>query len=157
MKKILALIMSAAMALPVALPAQAMPRAPIAVAQDTSDVIQVDNHRRWRPHHGYHRGWRGDHGWRHDGRRHWRGDRGWYRDRSYYRHRDRSWGIPLGALAAGAIIGGAIAAPPPPRRIYRSAGNAHVNWCYARYRSYRAYDNTFQPNYGPRRQCYSPY
>ena len=27
----------------------------------------------------------------------------------------------------------------------------------ARYRSYRAYDNTFQPNYGGRRQCFSPY
>lgn len=43
---------------------------------------------------------------------------------------------------------------PAPR--YR-AGNPHVRWCYNRYRSYRAYDNTFQPNYGPRRQCYSPY
>ncbi|OYR10649.1 BA14K-like family protein [Brucella grignonensis] len=40
--------------------------------------------------------------------------------------------------------------------MYRG-GNAHVRWCYNRYRSYRAYDNTFQPNYGPRRQCYSPY
>ncbi len=61
---------------------------------------------------------------------------------------------------------------PPPRRWrddrgyrprhYRPApryrgGNPHVRWCFNRYRSYRAYDNTFQPNYGPRRQCYSPY
>ncbi|MCB8828228.1 BA14K family protein, partial [Escherichia coli] len=28
-------------------------------------------------------------------------------------------------------------------------------WCYNRYRSYRAYDNTYQPNNGPRRQCVS--
>ena len=34
---------------------------------------------------------------------------------------------------------------------------AHVEWCYDRYRSYRAYDNTFQPYNGGRRQCYSPY
>ncbi|MBN8934661.1 MAG: BA14K family protein, partial [Rhizobium pusense] len=34
---------------------------------------------------------------------------------------------------------------------------AHVNWCANRYRSYRAYDNTFQPYNGPRRQCVSPY
>lgn len=34
---------------------------------------------------------------------------------------------------------------------------AHVQWCYSRYRSYRAYDNTFQPYNGPRRQCRSPY
>ncbi|NRP75929.1 Lectin-like protein BA14k [Ensifer psoraleae] len=45
-------------------------------------------------------------------------------------------------------------------RFYRQAyygGNAHARWCYARYRSYRAYDNTFQPYYGPRRACVSPY
>ena len=45
----------------------------------------------------------------------------------------------------------------PPRRIYRSGQGAHVNWCYHRYRSYRAWDNTFQPYNGPRRQCRSPY
>lgn len=39
----------------------------------------------------------------------------------------------------------------------RAPGNPHVRWCFNRYRSYRAYDNTFQPNYGPRQQCYSPY
>ncbi|TGS74613.1 BA14K family protein, partial [Mesorhizobium sp. M3A.F.Ca.ET.175.01.1.1] len=46
-----------------------------------------------------------------------------------------------------------------PRRIYRTErlSRAHVQWCYDRYRSYRAWDNTFQPNYGPRRQCISPY
>ena len=39
-----------------------------------------------------------------------------------------------------------------------AAGNsAHVAWCYDRYRSYRAWDNTFQPYNGPRRQCWSPY
>lgn len=46
-----------------------------------------------------------------------------------------------------------------PRRVYRTErlSSAHVQWCYDRYRSYRAWDNTFQPNYGPRRQCISPY
>ncbi|WP_439273218.1 BA14K family protein [Pseudochrobactrum sp. HB0163] len=51
--------------------------------------------------------------------------------------------------------------PAPPRyyreRVIRPGRNAHINWCYNRYRSYRASDNTFQPHYGPRRQCYSPY
>lgn len=36
-------------------------------------------------------------------------------------------------------------------------GDAHTRWCYARYRSYRAYDDTFQPYNGPRRVCVSPY
>jgi hypothetical protein len=48
-------------------------------------------------------------------------------------------------------------APPPPRRAYRGGMNAHVAWCYDRYRSYRAYDNTYQPLRGPRRECRSPY
>jgi len=48
---------------------------------------------------------------------------------------------------------------PAPRRHYRAGrlSNAHVQWCYNRYRSYRAYDNTFQPYNGPRQQCWSPY
>lgn len=46
-----------------------------------------------------------------------------------------------------------------PRSYYRVGGraSAHVNWCYAHYRSYRAWDNTFQPYHGPRRACISPY
>ncbi|MBX5225480.1 BA14K family protein [Rhizobium sp. NLR9b] len=47
-----------------------------------------------------------------------------------------------------------------PYRAYASSayyGGSHESWCYARYRSYRAYDNTFQPYSGPRRQCIGPY
>jgi hypothetical protein len=47
-----------------------------------------------------------------------------------------------------------------PRYYYRRTyygGNGHVRWCYARYRSYRAYDDTFQPYHGPRQACVSPY
>lgn len=40
---------------------------------------------------------------------------------------------------------------------YYAGGRSHEAWCYARYRSYRAFDNTFQPYYGPRRQCVGPY
>lgn len=43
-----------------------------------------------------------------------------------------------------------------PRRHY-GLSQAHVNWCYNRYRSYDAYTNTFQPYNGPRRACISPY
>ncbi|MEI2297180.1 BA14K family protein [Ensifer sp. MJa1] len=45
-------------------------------------------------------------------------------------------------------------------RYYRQTyygGSTHTSWCYARYRSYRAYDNTFQPYHGPRQVCVSPY
>lgn len=87
-----------------------------------------------------------------------------YRDRGYYRDRDRdyyrrdNYGAAFGGLAAGAIIGGLLAQPryDGGQRYYRSGGS-HADWCYARYRSYRAYDNTFQPYDGRRRQCVSPY
>jgi hypothetical protein len=96
------------------------------------------------------------------------GHRGYRHQRHGYRHHD-GWWFPPAAFALGAIIGGAIAAPPPyygppfPGPIYRgpvyrgSHGSAHVSWCYNRYRSYRAWDNTFQPYRGPRRLCRSPY
>ncbi|WOC15779.1 BA14K family protein [Pseudochrobactrum sp. MP213Fo] len=83
--------------------------------------------------------------------RHWNGPRpyqGWGHSRPQYRPHYRPYYQPQFR-------------PAPPRpyreRSYRSGGSSHVNWCYNRYRSYRASDNTFQPNYGPRRLCYSPF
>ena len=85
------------------------------------------------------------------GNRYWKGYRGYrgYRN-GYQRYNDGYW-YPRAAFSLGIIIA------PQPRRIVRSVGNAHVNWCYNRYRSYRAYDNSYQPYGGPRRICYSPY
>lgn len=75
-----------------------------------------------------------------------------------YRRRGRGAGVAAGILG-GLIIGGIIA--DSERRRYRRRvirrDDAHINWCYYRYRSYRAYDNTFQPYHGRRRQCVSPY
>ncbi len=45
---------------------------------------------------------------------------------------------------------------PAPR--YRTSyRRAHYNYCFGKYRSYRAYDNTFQPYHGPRRACRPPH
>lgn len=86
----------------------------------------------------------------------------------YYhrRYRDDASGAIV-PFALGAIVGGALMAPPvyaPPPPVYvrpayppYAGGSAHVRWCYERYRSYRAWDNSWQPYHGPRRQCYSPY
>ncbi len=82
----------------------------------------------------------------------WRGHRGYDHYRPGYRRHGDLW-FPLAAFAAGAIISGAIANDAPPAY----SGNAHVRYCYNRYKSYRASDNTFQPYNGPRRQCISPY
>lgn len=85
-----------------------------------------------------------------DGRDWRRNDRHWHRDRGPRWHeRPRSgFYFHFGTPAPRYV--------PAPRRHY-GLSRAHVDWCYARYRSYRAWDNTFQPNYGPRRQCISPY
>ncbi|NLR95235.1 BA14K family protein [Rhizobium sp. P38BS-XIX] len=125
-----------------------MPAAPAAPVEKSTlgNVEQVQ----WRHGGYYRRGWYG-------------GYRGYSGYRHGYRYHDGYW-FPLAAFGAGALIGGAIASEPryyaPAPRYYAPAGGInprHVEWCSDRYRSYRSYDNTFQPNYGPRRQCYSPY
>ena len=83
----------------------------------------------------------------------WRGHRGYRDRRPGYRQYNGFW-FPPAAFIAGAIIGGAMNQAPAVRS---RGGSAHVQWCYDRWRSYRAYDNTYQPYNGPRRQCVSPY
>ncbi len=161
MKRLMIALISLATAVTSLAPVQAMPLVAVQKpAEVSSDVQQVASRRYIRRHHRSafrhdrrwdrrHAGWhRGRHDWRHDRR---------YSGR-YYRHHRHGYGVgvPLGAFAAGAIIGGALNSSPAPRSVYRASGS-HTSWCYNRYRSYRAYDNTFQPYNGPRQQCYSPY
>ncbi len=81
-------------------------------------------------------------------------DRRWNKKR-YKHYRDRRSGSNIiGPAILGTIIGGAIANGP----VYRSRlPAAHYRICDNRYRSYRAYDNTFQPYNGPRKQCVTRY
>lgn len=174
MLKIVSSVCAAAMvlSLPLTTPGFAMPKAAPSWVDRAPIQVQVDD--------AYSGKWGGRGDWRRgDGprarnwdRRHWdrRGGRDWVRrgdsyylrgHRGYRYHRPgyreyNGWWFPPAAFIAGAIIGGALANPEPPVQ-YRPRGNAHVDWCYARYRSYRASDNTFQPYNGPRRQCVSPY
>ena len=109
--------------------------------------------------------WNGERNWRRNGNwnngGNWDNDNWRWRNRHHRRHNDGA-GFALGL---GLGLGSSYLYNNynynnytyQPRRIYRSEGNAHVRWCYNRYRSYRAWDNTFQPYNGPRQQCYSPY
>lgn len=173
-KKILAGTLGVGLLAGLMIPAEAAPLAPAAPAAHNANVVDAQY---WRDDRGRH-GWRGDRGpgWRHDRGPGWRGDRGYrhgyyrghrgYREyrHGYRRYSDGFW-YPLAAFGAGAIIGGALAAPvqPAPPPVYQGApvirygDGRHVDWCSARYRSYRASDNTFQPNRGGRQQCVSPY
>lgn len=151
MKRILSAVLAGAMVVSGAAlgsAAMAFP-AGTAKAELGSGLIDVQHRRGYYRHgpHVYHNGHRGS-----------------FRPRPGWRRYNDAW-FPPAAFIAGAIIGGAIArelAPPPPPPVYRggpAAGlpPAHVQWCAQRYRSYRAYDNTFQPYNGPRRPCRSPY
>lgn len=88
------------------------------------------------------------------------GHRGYRDRRPGYRYHEGYW-FPLAAFAAGAVIGGAVAAPryvePAPAPVAGNLNPRHYDWCATRYRSYDSYSNTFQPYNGPRQQCLSPY
>ena len=111
---------------------------------------------------------------RHDGRRNWnrdnwngggnwnRGDDWRWRRHHHRRHYDDGAAAILGlglGLGLSSMYNNYNYYDAPPRRYYRAGrlSSAHVRWCYNRYRSYRAWDNTFQPYGGPRQQCWSPY
>jgi hypothetical protein len=142
------------------LPASATPNfVPKPGFEASGDVVTI-HHRRW--HNG---GWGNRRALRWDRRderrdyyrsrsAYYNGYRGYDHYRPGYRRYGDYW-YPAAAFLAGAIVGSAIA-NSQARPVY-SGGDAHTQWCYNRYRSYRAYDNTFQPYNGPRQQCYSPY
>lgn len=128
---------------------------------DRSDWRRNDRRGDWRRGDGRRSDWRGGgrrddwrrHGRHDDWRRHHRRD-GWRRD--YYR--GGGSGIYFGFGAPAYRYEQPRYYAPAPRRVYRTnLSRAHVDWCLNRYRSYRPYDNTFQPYNGPRQQCWSPY
>ena len=77
--------------------------------------------------------------------------RGYSERREGYRYYNGFW-FPPAAFVAGAIIGGLVA----NQGAYGYSSD-HVQWCEAHYRSYRAYDDTFQPYNGPRQVCVTPF
>ncbi|MBB3915225.1 BA14K family protein [Rhizobium fabae] len=140
--KIATAVLAAAVVLTGFVPSQAI-QMPTAPQVEKSSAVESVQYRRYYRGDYYRPGWYG-------------GYRGYSYYRPGYRHYNGYW-YPLAAFGTGVIIGGAIAAQPRYVAPAPSMGSAHVAWCANRYRSYRAYDNTFQPNNGPRQQCYSPY
>lgn len=150
MKKLLSMFCAAAVAITgVSATASAVSAAPTitrsAPVFDTgSNLIEVQNRRDRRSVHR--RGF-----YRQNNHAYYNGHRGYRERRPGYRQRNGYW-FPAGAFIAGAIIGSTTANASANR-----LPAAHVNWCQNRYRSYRVYDNSFQPYNGPRLQCASPY
>ena len=88
-------------------------------------------------------------------RAYYRGHRGYSKHRRGYRKHNGYW-FPPAAFIGGAIIGSILSQNQRP--VYRHSQNdRHTWWCETHYRSYRAWDDTFQPYHGPRKRCNSPY
>lgn len=86
-------------------------------------------------------------------RRHW--DRnGWSNQRHYRQHYRPAPSFRL--YVEPRVVPRYVQPQPTYRPTYRMS-NSHVAWCQSRYRSYRAWDNSWQPYNGPRRLCVSPY
>ncbi|APG91503.1 BA14K family protein [Sinorhizobium americanum] len=154
MKKVGILFVAAATAFTSYGSAEAMPVPP---APQPGSSVELVHHKPWHHRGGPRRAWREPEGARYG---YYNGYRGYRHYRDGYRRHDDGWWYPLAAFGAGMIIGGAIAAPPQyaePRYAEPRLPQRHVSWCYDQYRSYRAWDNSYQPYGGPRQQCYSPY
>ncbi len=148
MRKTLITLCAAALAAPMAVTA-----AP-ALAQDGGFSVQFGTGPGWDRGNNWERErWRQREARRDARAAYHNGYRGYRERRAGYVYRD-GWWFPAAAFALGAIVGGAIDNDRPRQR---GVSSRHDDWCYDRYRSYRASDNTFQPYNGPRQQCYSPY
>jgi hypothetical protein len=119
-----------AVATPAPVSAQlARPQTAVDVAGSNELVTTVQHRRHWRGGHRHHR----HYGWRHR-------DRGWY-------------GPALGAgFAAGALLGGALAAAP--RAYYRPGVTAdEIAYCSQRFKSYDPSSGTYLGYDGNRHPC----
>ncbi|SES39124.1 BA14K family protein [Rhizobium sp. NFR03] len=138
MKRLAIILISLVTALTSFVPAQAFPVRPVTSSASSTGAGSTDAQQvQYREERRIIRRHNQRNGHRYSGR-YDRRDR--YSDHRRYDRRHRNNGAIIGGLAAGAIIGGAIA-------------SQNRSSCAARYRSYRASDNTYQPNSGPRRVC----
>ncbi|GEO99295.1 BA14K family protein [Methylobacterium haplocladii] len=90
------------------------------------------------------------------GRRGFAGRGGYGRGYGYGYGRRRGIGggaAVLGGLAAGALIGGAIAAQAAPAPVYGAPGGDAVAYCQQRFRSYDPASGTYLGNDGARHAC----
>ncbi|MGJ8572589.1 MAG: BA14K family protein [Hoeflea sp.] len=143
LKTLMKTLVSASFCLAVITPATAAPvmmQKPAIQFSGATDAVEVNHRKR-----GFHR---------HNNRGFYNGHRGHRNKRPGYRRHNGFW-FPPAAFSFGIIID-----QPRRGRSYVRPGYTnpqHVRWCDRKYRSYRARDNSFQPYYGPRRECRSPY
>lgn len=146
-KKTIAAACIAAIAAVPALPAAAQS---FQVQVGTGVQQQMDDDRDWRDRDRRDRDWR-------DGRFERRGDRAYFNGHRGFRDRRDGYRQYNGYWFPSFAFSFQVNSDEPRGRVQVRLSERHINWCEDRYRSYRASDNTFQPNRGPRKQCVSPY
>jgi hypothetical protein len=77
----------------------------------------------------------------------WRGRRGWHHHRRYHHHGSYGPGAVITGIAAGAIVGGAIASQNAAR------ADAAIQYCINRFRSYDVASQTYLGYDGLRHAC----
>lgn len=141
--RILSLLAAGAIALTAVTPASALMPTPLKTAPlvtDSAPLLVRDHMRKDNRIYIY------------NGQRYYNGQRGYRTYREGYRRHNGFW-FPGAAFGLGIMI-----APQMQNRVIRSyGGNRHIEWCLNHYRSYRVSDNSWQPNYGQRRVCVSPF
>lgn len=123
------LLLAAGAAMPAAaitMPALKLP------ATEQPEIIQVHDHGHG---HGH---------WHHHHHNHWGSGHRLHGSDSYYDD-DSDSGVLFKSFVTGTLFSW--------QRAQSYYDDGHARACASRYRSYRASDNTYQPSYGPRREC----
>lgn len=81
------------------------------------------------------------------------GYKGYRHPRPGYRRHSDSWWYPREAFEPKQPV----SAEEKTVKSKKTLPARHTSWCAGKYLSYRRQDNSFQPYYGARRPCISPY
>lgn len=80
---------------------------------------------------------------------------GWHASH-HRKYHHPGWHVSVpGKVAIGIAVGKAIV--HAPKVVVSGLPATHIAWCQGRYKSYQAWNNTFNPGHGGRKQCRSPY
>lgn len=140
-RKALSALLSAAIGFGAAAPVAAAPYQFQSATSAGNDLVTKVDHRKHRKNRFYKR----------NGDYYLNGHRGYRHRRPGYREYNGYW-FPAAAFALGILL-----LPEVQQGRTIRLTRSHYAWCESRYRSYRRWDNSWQPYHGPRKQCASPY
>lgn len=93
----------------------------------------------------------------------WNGFKGYRHHRSGYKKHTDGWWYPEAAFQPGVSADNSNAKPKKTTRKQQKDDEkpwlikSHIDYCAAKYKSYKSFDNSYQPLEGSRKQCLSRY